>query len=773
MRGFPFFITFLLAFNFSYGQCGSSFIVLSSQEDVNSFSVNYPDCTNPHYLYISGSDIVDLNPLSQLEQIKIDLRIESNPLLESLTGLENISLGNNNTRGILYIRNNPSLISLDGLLGISCISNVGMDDIKIENNASLISISALSSINVIVYFVEINNNQILTSINAIQDFSEIKSLIVKNNSQLETLPNIPFDEYMYNVEIIGNPQLQSLIGLEAITKITQRIYINNNDLLANIDPLSGVLDGNTVVEGSSLLIEINDNELLTDISGIANINPLEIESLSIIDNPNLSTCNVISVCNHIQNNGTAQISNNTVGCNSVEEVFVKCSTTFNAVVGNVQFDNNQDGCDETDFKAPNRLIDVSNSTETRQTLTNEDGRYRLFVPWLGAVNVSVNEEALTENFSSDPSGVVINFDDFGSYSENDFCISATQVFNDLNTVLFPLDNARPGFDTEYNLSFANAGTTVLNGQITLKFNSERQSFLNAIPEEEGIEGNFITFQFQDLLPFEERSILIVFNTLPPPINESDDILIFTAEVKPLDNDFTPEDNTYILEQIIINSQDPNDKLVAQGTTIEPQEVGLYLEYVIRFQNVGTASAINVRVEDELSANLQKNTLKIISSSHPFSLEIENQNKLIFSFNNIDLPPEMSDPEGSNGFVAFKIKSNNNLEIGDKIVNTASIYFDFNAPIITNTVVTEIAIPPSDEVSFSGVINLHPVPIKDFLQISSSNGITYLRCEIFGTSERKVLETSKKTIDFSSLAAGVYFVKVFTNKGNFTKKVIKQ
>lgn len=75
---------------------------------------------------------------------------------------------------------------------------------------------------------------------------------------------------------------------------------------------------------------------------------------------------------------------------------------------------------------------------------------------------------------------------------------------------------------------------------------------------------------------------------------------------------------------------------------------------------------------------------------------------------------MSDFEGSNGFVVFKIKFNNNFEIGDKIVNMVLIYFDFNVFIIINIVVIEIVIFLSDEVSFSGVINLYFVFIKDFL-----------------------------------------------------------
>src|SRR5690606_12152357 len=58
-------------------------------------------------------------------------------------------------------------------------------------------------------------------------------------------------------------------------------------------------------------------------------------------------------------------------------------------------------------------------------------------------------------------------------------------------------------------------------------------------------------------------------------------------------------------------------------------------------------------------------------------------------------------EGSNGFVAFKIKPKATLNIGDEITGVANIYFDYNLPITTNTVTTKIVIPDIDD---DGILN---------------------------------------------------------------------
>src|SRR5690606_3391430 len=63
-------------------QCQTRKVTLYSQADVNNFANNYPNCTEiTGYLYIGGSDITDLSPLSNIQSVGGDLYIQSNSQL--------------------------------------------------------------------------------------------------------------------------------------------------------------------------------------------------------------------------------------------------------------------------------------------------------------------------------------------------------------------------------------------------------------------------------------------------------------------------------------------------------------------------------------------------------------------------------------------------------------------------------------------------------------------------------------------------------------------
>jgi len=73
-------------------------------------------------------------------------------------------------------------------------------------------------------------------------------------------------------------------------------------------------------------------------------------------------------------------------------------------------------------------------------------------------------------------------------------------------------------------------------------------------------------------------------------------------------------------------------------------------------------------------------------------EILENGILKFTFENIMLPDSNVNLIASNGFMKFKIGLKENLSPGTVIHNSAGIYFDFNAPVITETVFHTIEIP---------------------------------------------------------------------------------
>ena len=138
--------------------------------------------------------------------------------------------------------------------------------------------------------------------------------------------------------------------------------------------------------------------------------------------------------------------------------------------------------------------------------------------------------------------------------------------------------------------------------------------------------------------------------------------------------------------LVTGSYDPNDKKgyplgVTDDHFITPNG---QIEYLIRFQNTGTDTAFTVVVTDTLDTDLDIFSVRSGASSHDYTFRIFGQRILEWTFNNIMLPDSNVNEPGSNGFITFTVDQNNNLIDGSEINNSANIYFDFNAPIITNT-----------------------------------------------------------------------------------------
>lgn len=156
-------------------------------------------------------------------------------------------------------------------------------------------------------------------------------------------------------------------------------------------------------------------------------------------------------------------------------------------------------------------------------------------------------------------------------------------------------------------------------------------------------------------------------------------------------DATPDDNTFVLKATVTGSYDPNDKQVWPAF-IKPAQIasGEPLLYTIRFQNTGTYPAERVRLVDTLDARLDLASLQVISASHSFTWRILGGHVLEVLFDQIQLPDSLSNEAGNHGFFSFSIKGKPYLLLGERLRNRAYIYFDFNSPVVTNTVVTEVS-----------------------------------------------------------------------------------
>ena len=105
-----------------------------------------------------------------------------------------------------------------------------------------------------------------------------------------------------------------------------------------------------------------------------------------------------------------------------------------------------------------------------------------------------------------------------------------------------------------------------------------------------------------------------------------------------------------------------------------------LDFLIQFRNNGTDTVHTVIVRDTLSSALDPTTVHPGAASHAYDFEVYGQGIVQFTLPNVNLAPGSS---ASEGFVKFRVSQKPNVECETKILNSAAIYFDFNAPLITN------------------------------------------------------------------------------------------
>src|SRR5690606_33752187 len=280
-----------------------------SQEDIDDFGVNYPNCTElPFTLYIYAEDmsnITDISAFGNLTSIDGSIYIIGTSLvnLDDLIGLTSIY-------GEIIIAENLSLTSIEGLQNIDPESI--FDDwngLIIANNPQL-SLCNLS--NLCTYLTDYNNYREIynnapgcteTDLNSLCGmFCPPGDIAFESQEQInyfgEMFPNCT--EIQGNLDIWGwYNDIYDLSPLSNIQIIHGGFGISNTSI-TNLNALINL----TTVNGPWFYLA--DNELLEDISGLANLdlsnlNPIDMESdgLYIGGNPLLSVCNVPNICEYL------------------------------------------------------------------------------------------------------------------------------------------------------------------------------------------------------------------------------------------------------------------------------------------------------------------------------------------------------------------------------------------------------------------------------------------------------------------------------------------
>ena len=227
----------------------------------------------------------------------------------------------------------------------------------------------------------------------------------------------------------------------------------------------------------------------------------------------------------------------------------------------------------------------------------------------------------------------------------------------------------------------------------------------------------------------------------------------------------------------IGSFDPNDKQsfpigVGQQHYIYPNRP---VDYLIRFQNTGTAPAYRVVVVDTISPHLNWASIRVGASSHAFEYEVVEPGVVRFVFDDINLPDSSSNEAASHGFIKFQIDQQVDLPNETLIENSAAIYFDFNEPIITNVsqlrvkdLFLEQVVGSLETVKEAIQVLLFPNPVYEVATLRVEGyEMQQGELRLFDASGRlvrqKVFDTNEVLIKKGDLRPGIYFYQILSEQ----------
>jgi hypothetical protein len=304
-----------LVFSFvSFSQsCLPDGIDFTTQAQIDSFQVNYPNCTEIEGdVVIEGNDMTNLNGLGVLTSIGGSFSVAFNPALTSLTGLNNLtSIG-----GSLTLITNEALTSLAGLDHLASIGgdvNIGYRDLYGNHgNPSLVNLSGLNNLNLIGGDLYIHCNDALNSLTGLNNLTSIMgSLMIEDSPSLADLTGLGnLTTVGGNLQISRNHALTSLTGLNLLASIGGDVSIGYTDTHGDYGNPSLVnLSGLNNLNYTGGNLSIQHNETLNSLTGLNNLTAIG-GSLTIDDGPSLA--DLTGLGNLTTVGGDLQISRNNV-----------------------------------------------------------------------------------------------------------------------------------------------------------------------------------------------------------------------------------------------------------------------------------------------------------------------------------------------------------------------------------------------------------------------------------------------------------------------------
>lgn len=452
----------------------------------------------------------------------------------------------------------------------------------------------------------------------------------------------------------------------------------------------------------------------------------------------------------------------------------KMNAANGLISGNVLIDEKLDCIrDSSENKNGNFQIVLKGNNRSTILPVSPNGEFKSYVSY-GTYDMSLQSPSLIWSPCNFPQQINIQPNQTNDY--RDLLVQPQEQCADLFSSLV-MGRLRRCFDNNWaTLKIRNEGSIAAqNTKITLVLDTYFEN-IHASTNPSSANGNVWTFIIPELKPGKSAIINFQFKISCTASLGQEHCIYYLIDNPQKCMGFLPiGDSIWICDENV-GAFDPNDKTAFVGGFSEDQfySSDTLLQYLIRFQNTGTDTAFNIRIEDKLDYSLDWSTFLPIDASHPYSFNLDESGKLELFFKDIMLPDSNLNEALSHGYFLYSIQPKRNLQVGTHIHNTAGIYFDYNEAVLTNTALlrlketTRVRDPQSNN---KRVLVSTPNPAQNYTDVYIPHEWIYrqLTGSLISTDGRPLQiyqwTDSKLRIERKDHPTGLYYLLLRDEKGN--------